>query len=229
MTFDETMSALEQMGTEQNRKTYRRHGAGRVLFGVSFANLNRLMRRIKCDHTLAEQLWATGNTDAQTLALMIADPDQLTSSQADAWLKSITYSLLAEYLAALVVRTDFVLTKIRRWTDQKKEMNRACGYALVCSVMRDRPDVLTDEDCISLLRKIESEIHQSANRARHTMAMAICAIGISRSNLRDQAIATARRIGHVAVDHGDTSCTTPDPEAYIRKAANRQAGMRRRC
>ncbi len=229
MTLDEVMTTLEMLGTEQNRKIYRRHGAGDVLFGVSFGELKKLVRKIKRDHSLAEQLWETGNTDAQTLALMIADPHKLTSPQADSWLRSISYSLLADYLSALVAKTEFATKKLTRWTGQKKEMVRVCGYSLVCSLLRDVPETLSDDDCRELLRQIESGIHTSANRARHSMNMALCAIGIARPQLRDEAIAAARHIGPVDVDHGETSCTTPDAEAYIRKAAQREGKMRRRC
>ncbi|MHC4878371.1 MAG: DNA alkylation repair protein [Planctomycetota bacterium] len=229
MTLDEAMSTLKKLGTEQNRRIYRRHGAGDDLFGVSFGELKKLVRRIKRDQSLAEQLWETGNTDAQTLALMIADPALLKSSQVDAWLRAISYSLLADYLATLVAQTDFALNKMSKWTKQKKELTRVCGYAIVCTLLKDVPDALSDEDCRSLLQRIEAEIHSSANRARHTMIMTVCAIGIARPQLRDEAVATARRIGPVQVDHGETNCTTPDAEAYILKAAQRKGEMRRRC
>ncbi|MBI1311740.1 DNA alkylation repair protein [bacterium] len=229
MTLDETMTMLAKLGTEQNRKIYRRHGAGNVLFGVSFGELKKLVQKIKRDHPLAEQLWATGNADAQTLALMIADPQELTPSQADAWLRDISYSLLADYLSALVAQTGFALKKMSKWTKQKGELTRVCGYALASSLLRDVPDVLSDDDCRALLQRIESEIQSSANRARHSMNMTLCAIGIARPELRDEAITTARRIGPVDVDHGETSCTTPDAESYIRKAADREGKMRRRC
>ena len=39
MTIQEALQKLEALGTEQNRKTYRRHGAGDKVFGVSFAHL----------------------------------------------------------------------------------------------------------------------------------------------------------------------------------------------
>ena len=53
MTVAETMQDREALGTAQNRKIYRRQGAGENLFGVSFANLNALKKGLKTDHTLA--------------------------------------------------------------------------------------------------------------------------------------------------------------------------------
>ena len=58
------------------------------------------------------------------------------------------------------------------------------------------------------------------------MNLALIAIGIYKPTLRKQAIAAARRIGKVEVDHGETSCKTPDAESYIVKAAARNARPR---
>lgn len=45
--FAEAMVELKVMGTEQNRPVDRRHGAEEDLFGVSFANLNKLEQLFK--------------------------------------------------------------------------------------------------------------------------------------------------------------------------------------
>jgi len=49
------------------------------------------------------------------------------------------------------------------------------------------------------------------------MNTALIAIGVYKPNLTDKAMETAKRIGKVEVDHGDTSCKTPDAIAYIKK------------
>lgn len=229
MTFDEVMAALKQMGTAQNVKVYLRHGAGPELFGVSFANLATLTKKIKVDHALAEQLWQTGNTDAQTLALMIADPKQLTASQADTWLREITYHMLTFYLAKLVADSPLAFDKLRKWTKLKKEHPRECGYQVLSSLLKDRGDEVSDDECRGFLKTIEAEIHGSPNRARYAMNGAVIAIGVYKDALRDEAIAVAKRIGKVEVDHGETNCTTPDAASYILKAVSHPKRRRVRC
>ena len=49
------------------------------------------------------------------------------------------------------------------------------------------------------------------------MIMAVINIGLRSPLLEKTAVAAAKRIGPVEVDHGDTSCQTPDPIAYIAK------------
>jgi hypothetical protein len=75
----------------------------------------------------------------------------------------------------------------------------------------------SDAECRKILETIESEIHQSPNRARYAMNTALISIGAYRPSLMNEAIAAAKRIGKVEVDHGDTSCRTPDAIEYIKK------------
>ena len=85
LSLAEVMSTLEQLGTEQTCKTWKRHGATGPMFGVLFGELFKLMKRIDVDHELARGLWATGNVDAQNLAMKIADPEAMTSDELDQW------------------------------------------------------------------------------------------------------------------------------------------------
>ena len=62
------LKELEKLGTEQNRKIYRNHGATGKFFGVSFGNLRKLGKKIGINHMLASELIETGNVDAQALA-----------------------------------------------------------------------------------------------------------------------------------------------------------------
>ena len=82
MTVNEMMSELKSLGSEQTCKTYKRHGVKGDMFGVSYANLGKIKKKIKVDHKLAEQLWATGNHDARIVATMIADPKQVNDKTA---------------------------------------------------------------------------------------------------------------------------------------------------
>ena len=58
---------------------------------------------------------------------------------------------------------------------------------------------------------------------RDAMNMAVILIGGRNDVLRKAALAAAKRIGKVEVDHGDTSCKTPDAGPYIEKMWERSA------
>jgi hypothetical protein len=54
------------------------------------------------------------------------------------------------------------------------------------------------------------------------MNSALIAVGIRNERLQERALAAAARIGTVEVDHGETSCTTPDAAGYIKKTMERR-------
>jgi len=57
MNYKEILAELKKLGTDQNVKIYKRHGAGENLYGVSFANLKTLKKKIKTNNDLARKLW----------------------------------------------------------------------------------------------------------------------------------------------------------------------------
>jgi hypothetical protein len=67
------------------------------------------------------------------------------------------------------------------------------------------------------LAEIERSIHAAPNSVREAMNQAVIHIGGRSPALRKAALAAAKRIGKVEVDHGDTSCKTPDAGPYIEK------------
>lgn len=69
---------------------------------------------------------------------------------------------------------------------------------------------------------IGETLQGSPNDLRHEMNQTLIAIGSRNERLRDRALATARRIGKVEVDHGETACKTPDAESYIAKVWTRR-------
>lgn len=221
MTYEQAMKELESYGTAQAVKIYKRHGCGDNVFGVSFANLRKMQKKIKIDHDLAVELWDSGNVDARSLAMLIADPDKLTMKQADAWLKDVNYYLLSDLISGVVIKSDMALKAMTKWTKSKKEYICQCGFNLLSSLPK-REDLLSDDDLRGYLETIESEIQKSPNRAKHAMNMAMCGMGIYRESIRDEVYETAKRIGKVDVDHGETSCKTPDAVSYIKNAVNRK-------
>jgi 3-methyladenine DNA glycosylase AlkD len=221
MTINETLAELESLGSEQTRKTYKRHGVNGDMFGVSYASLGKLKKKIKVDHDLAVQLWATGNHDARILATMIADPNQVNDKMLEAWAKDLDVYSLTDAFTKLVSATALARKKMEKWTKSRQEWIGASGWQLVSFLaMNDRE--LTDDYFESYLSLIESNIHNSKNRVRHTMNGAMIAIGLRSPGLEKKALAVAKKIGPVTVDHGETACKTPDVAEYIQKAKGRR-------
>jgi 3-methyladenine DNA glycosylase AlkD len=212
---------LKRLGTAQNVKIYRRHGAGENQYGVSFGDLRPLAKRLGTDHELALALWDSGNADARCLATMVADPAALTREEADAWVVGIDYYLHADLVGGVVARTPFALAAIDDWTRSPEDFVRQTGYVALASYLRRGEPPLSDAACRRWLKRIEREIHGSPNRSRHAMNGALIAVGVFRPELAPEAVAAAGRIGAVEVDHGETGCKTPAAAPYIERALAR--------
>jgi 3-methyladenine DNA glycosylase AlkD len=217
MTVEEVMKELEHAGTAQNRKVYARHGIGEPLFGVGFAALRTLARSIKVDHELARDLWATGNHDARVLATMIADPDRFDGRTFDRWAKDLANYVVTDAFSQLVSRSALVREKMVAWSAAEGEWIARAGWRLLSYLALEHDDV-GDEVLEERLGVIEREIHGRPNHTRDAMNGALIAIGLRNAKLEKRAVAAATRIGKVEVDHGETSCETPDAAAYIAKA-----------
>lgn len=214
LALDEVMKALEAAGSEQTRKTYRRHGAVEPMFGVSFATLKVLVKRIGVDHELALALWDTGNHDARTLAVKLADPAQMKPAQLDRWANATR--MWGGYTAMLAAESAHGAAKAKEWLASKKETLRASAWQVI-GFLATLDETSGDDEFEEHLERIERSIHTAPNSERNPMYTALISIGGRSPALRKAALAAAKRIGKVEIDHGDTACETPDAAAYIQK------------
>ena len=222
MSLRTVMADLKRAGTAQNRKIYARHGAREPMFGVSYGDLNTLAKTHRGQHELGLELFASGNHDARQLAAKIVDPRLITDELADEWVDAVDCYITAEAVAGVVSNAPVARSRSDAWRDLPSEWIASTGWA-VLAFSADDESVWSTIDLRILLEQIEAEIHDRPNRVRHEMNMAVITIGLRSPGLRRTAIATAKRIGPVVVDHGETNCKTPDAVGYIEKTVAHRA------
>ena len=81
MTSKEILAQLQEYGDEQTKKTFMTHGAKEPLFGVKVQDLKKILKKIKKNHELSLELYASGNSDAMYLAGLMADEKQITKKR----------------------------------------------------------------------------------------------------------------------------------------------------
>jgi 3-methyladenine DNA glycosylase AlkD len=219
----DVMDELRALGTAHTAKTYRRHGATGEVYGVSYADLGKLKKRIKVDHPLALALWQSGNHDARVLATMVADPAQMAEADIDCWVDDAdNYGLASAVGTDVAARMPGAAARMERWIDSDDEWRGRAGWRIAAALALNDQS-LPDSYFERLLAIGEARIHTSKNRVRDAINDTVIAIGGRNPSLRARAAETARRIGKVEVDHGDTACETPDAAAYIDKMWARRA------
>jgi 3-methyladenine DNA glycosylase AlkD len=242
MSLSEVMAILEQLGTEQTRKTWARHGATGPMFGVLFGELFKLMKRIDVDHELARELWATGNVDARNLALKIADPLVMTPDELDRWAIENPMRMCSLYVATLAAEGPHARNKVREWLSSSNERLRATGWTLL-GRLSDLDESFPEDQLLRGVEEIEKSIHSAPNDLKNDMNRALITIGGRSTAMRKSVLTAAKRIGEVTVDNGDTACKTPDIAQTVEKMWARSGAkfaspsahersmksMRRRC
>lgn len=221
------MATLESLGTEQTRRTYRRHEVPDPMFGVKFGDLRPLAKRIGTDHMLALGLWATGNADARILATMVADPAQADDALLDGWLAACeSYGLVDALVSGLAGKVPGVPARADRWIASPRDQTAQAGWDLV-SQLAANDDTLPDDWFEQRLATIAERMMGYGNWTRRAASGAIINIGLRDEALEASARQTAAHLGRVTFDPGQTSCVMPDPIPYLEKVKAHRAGKSR--
>ena len=89
-----------------------------------------------------------------------------------------------------------------RWIEARDEWACSAGWNILVGIAMSGEDI-PDDFFLEYLGIIENTIHAEKNRVRHAMNNAIIAIGVRNPRLEKSAIAAAKRVGRVEVDHGN--------------------------
>ena len=220
MTAQQIMDELKKKGSETIKRIYLNHGTKEPLFGVKVADLKIIQKKVKKDHQLAMDLYATGNYDAMYLAGLIADESKMSKKDIHGWAEKAKNSGISEYTVAWVAAESAYGWELGlEWIDSAKENIASAGWNTLSGVIAMKPDNELDIETIKkLLQRVQKEIHTAPNRVRYTMNGFVIGVGCSVKELSALASETGKKIGDVTVDMGNTACKIPFSPDYINKA-----------
>lgn len=223
MTVQEIMAELEAMATESTRKTLINHGGPSTQMGVKVEDLKKIQKKIKKNYELSLELYDTGIPDAQYLAGLIADEKRMTKKDLQHWADTASWNMQSEYTVPwIAAESDHGWELALRWIDSKKESIQSSGWATLASLASIKSDEELDlKEWKNLLKRVEKEIHSSANRVRYVMNNFVIATGSFISALSAEAQKTASAIGKVSVNVGNTACKVPFAPDYIQKVIDK--------
>jgi hypothetical protein len=219
MTTEQVMTELKRKGSESIKKIFLNHGANEPMYGVKIADLKVIQKKVKKDHELAMDLFATGNYDAMYLAGLIADESKMSKKDIQQWAERSHSHGISEYTVSWVAaESDYGWELGMKWIDSPKEKIASAGWNTLSGVIAMKADNELDIATIKkLLQRIVKEIHSAPNRVRYTMNGFVIGVGGYIKALTNEAIDTAKKIGDVYVDMGGTACKVPSAPDYIKK------------
>jgi 3-methyladenine DNA glycosylase AlkD len=221
ITLKETLSRLQELGSEKMRMQNKKSGAGDNQYGVKHGDIRTLARKIKSNHKLALSLWETQNIDARLLAILIMDPKALSLSEMEGMVLSEKYTIVADWLTSYVVKLHPDKEALReKWMFSTNTMAARAGWSLTSERIARNSDGL---DIVSILVRIETEMPGASPEVQWTMNFALAHIGISFPDYRERAISIGEKLGIYRNYPVSKGCTSPFAPIWIKEMVSRQS------
>jgi len=223
MNLKEVLKELESYGNEATKRVYLNHGVREPLYGVKVQDMKKIVKKIKKDHKLSLELYATGNSDAMYLAGLIADEQKISKTDLIRWCKEANNYGLSEYTVPwIAAESKYGYELGLEWIESNIESIASSGWVALAYNAALKPDSELNLKIYSeLLDRVEKNIHSAQNRVRYTMNGFVIAIGSYYVPLTEKASDVAINIGKITVDVGNTSCKVPLATEYIKKVIDK--------
>lgn len=220
MTLKEALSALKALGNDKRRAHNMKYGAGENQFGVKLGDIRTLANKIKTDHALALELWATENMDARLLSILIIKPTALSMEEINRMVESEKFVQVADWLYAYVIKGYPDNETLRKaWMNTEAVMSARAGWSLTSGRVARKPEGL---DLPGLLDRIASEMAGAAPEVQWTMNSTLAQIGIHFPEYRDRAISIGEQLGIYRDFPVSKGCTSPFAPIWINEMVKRQ-------
>jgi hypothetical protein len=143
----------------------------------------------------------------------------MTAAQLQSWAGTANWNMIAAFPVAWAASENPDGFKLAtKWIDSKNENAAVAGWKTLCALATIVPDdQLPLKQFAALLDRVAKTISSAPDDVRLAMNHFIIAAGTYAAPLGAKAIDTARKIGRVEADMGDTACKIPDAEPYILK------------
>lgn len=162
--------------------------------GISIPALRSIARVNGKNHALALELWSSGLHEARILAGFIDDPDLVTGTQMEKWVKDFdSWDVCDQVCSNLFDKTKFALKKAAQWSRRKEEFVKRAGFVLMASLaVHDKS--ADNKIFLSFLKDVKREATDERNFVRKAVNWALRQIGKRNTRLCKAAIRTAREI-----------------------------------
>lgn len=216
-----TAEVLRQLAALENpamREANERRGDDH---GVNLSHLRALAKRLKTQHELALELWATRNTAARLLATLVCRPKALSAAELDEMIRDIRAPKLLDWFIVNVVKPGPHAEELRlKWKDADDLVGRA-GWSLTTERVVKNAEGL---DLHGLLDQIEKEMKRAPEQKQWAMNHCLAEIGIHHRQHRSRAIGIGERLA-VLIDYpASPGCTPPYAPVWIAEMVRRREG-----
>jgi 3-methyladenine DNA glycosylase AlkD len=214
---EELMAELAGLEDPRAREVNERHGDDH---GVNLSKLRAIAKRLKTQHELALGLWATGDTAARLLALLVCRPKALSRGELDTMLRESRAAKVQDWLVNYVVKKGPHAEELRvAWLADPDPVVASAGWALTSERVAKMPEGL---DLAGLLDVIEAEMKDAPERLQWAMNTCLAQIGIEHPGHRARALEIGERLQVLKDYPTPPGCTSPFAPTWINEMVRRQ-------
>ncbi|RAN76373.1 DNA alkylation repair protein [Bacillus sp. SRB_336] len=215
-TVDEVMAELAALEDPKARTVNEKHGDDH---GVNLGKLRAVAKRLKTQQELSRQLWATGDTAARLVALLICRPKEFSCDELDAMLRQARVPKVNDWFVNYVVKKSAHAETLRlAWFDDPDPVVASAGWALTSERVVKKPEGL---DLARLLDLIEAQMQEAPERLQWAMNTCLAQIGIEFPEHRSRAIDIGERLGVLKDYPTPPNCTSPFAPIWIGEMVRR--------
>ncbi|WP_417233688.1 DNA alkylation repair protein [Arthrobacter sp.] len=219
-TVDELMAELADLENPKMRAVNERHGDDH---GVNLSALRAIAKRLKTQQPLARELWATGDTAARLLALLVCRPREYDAGELDAMLRDSRAPKVQDWLVNYVVKKNADVEDLRvAWMQDPDPVVASAGWALTSDRVAKKPEGL---DLPGLLDTIEAQMRQAPERLQWAMNQTLATIGIEHGDLRARALDIGERLQVLKDYPTPPNCTSPFAPDWINEIVRRRTAV----
>ncbi|WP_454792409.1 DNA alkylation repair protein [Mycolicibacterium lutetiense] len=213
----EVMAELVELADPKMRAVNEKHGDDH---GVNLSKLRAIAKRLKTQQELAQQLWATGDTAARLLALLICRPRAFGRDELDSMMHEARVPKVHDWLVNYVVKKNPNAEELRvAWSIDPDPVVASAGWSLTAERVSKKPDGL---DLQALLDVVEAKMKDAPDRLQWAMNTCLAQIGIAHAGHRARAIEIGERLEVLKDYPTSPGCTSPYAPTWIAEMVRRQ-------
>lgn len=203
MEVSAVLKELESLATAHTKKRYISNGAKEPLFGVPTGKMKPMSKKIVMDQELSEKLYATGNFDAMYFAGIIADPNTMTKEDYNRWMKDAYFFMLSDMVVSVTLSESDIAEEVAdEWIKTEKDLYMSAGWSTYCWLLGSRKDEeFSTEKLTKMLEYVKENIQNMPPHSKDAMMNFVYTVGTSYVPLHEEALAIAKAIGEVEIEH----------------------------
>lgn len=198
MTSAEILKELTSQANPRNVAGMARFGINpNNTLGIPIPFLRGIAKRAGKDHALALELWASGIHEARILAALIDEPEKVTETQLEEWVRAFdSWDVCDQVCSNLFDRTSFAYPKAFEWAGREAEFVKRAGFVLMAALaVHDKS--ASDSRLAKFLPLIKRHAVDERNFVRKAVNWALRQIGKRNETLRQKALRTAFAIERI--------------------------------